>query len=112
VLAARRPAPALWARVLGDALDLGLLAAALRSRRSGRGATLAAAAAVVGVTALDAWTARRLSAPAPRLDGPVEPSLEPAPEPQEERVDESLMESFPASDPPAHQVTDASDRRR
>jgi hypothetical protein len=44
----------LWSRVAGDAMDLGLLTAALRpARRSERNRVLGAIAAVAGVTALD-----------------------------------------------------------
>jgi hypothetical protein len=43
----------LWARVGGDAIDLGLLAAALRSRRNERNRVITAIAAVAGVTVLD-----------------------------------------------------------
>jgi hypothetical protein len=43
----------LWSRVGGDVMDLGLLAAALRSRRSNRDRVWGAIAAVAGVTALD-----------------------------------------------------------
>lgn len=42
-----------WARVGGDAIDLGLLAAALRSRGTDPNRTYGAIAAVAGVTALD-----------------------------------------------------------
>lgn len=47
------PALFMWSRVGGDAIDLGLLAAALRSRKSNRKRVLGAVAAVAGVTALD-----------------------------------------------------------
>ena len=60
VLAARRPAPGMWARVAGDAMDLAALAAALR-RRSRRTRVLAAIATVAGVTLLDVLVARRTS---------------------------------------------------
>lgn len=111
ILAGRRQAPWIWSRLLGDALDLALLASLLRSRRSGRGGTLVAAAGVLGVTALDAWCARRLGAH-PRVDGPTAPARLPPSSPQEDRIDEALMETFPASDAPAHHVTGASERRR
>lgn len=42
-----------WSRVAGDAMDLGLLAAALRSGRNNRNRVIGAMAAVAGVTALD-----------------------------------------------------------
>ena len=62
ILARRRPAGWLWARVAGDAVDLGLLGAALRSRAGVPARVAAAAGAVAGVTVLDALCARRLSA--------------------------------------------------
>ncbi len=43
----------MWSRVAGDAMDLGLLAAALRSPRTNRNRAIGAIAAVAGVTALD-----------------------------------------------------------
>jgi uncharacterized membrane protein len=56
-----------WSRVGGDMIDLALLGAALRSPRGNRARTIGAVAAVAGVTALDALTARRMSgAGAPR----------------------------------------------
>jgi len=57
ILAGRRPAGLLqgwmWSRVGGDAMDLALLGAALKSGRSSQGRVVAATAAVAGVTALD-----------------------------------------------------------
>lgn len=59
LLSQEQPRTAMWGRVGGDALDLAALAGAYRaSRRKGR--LLAAVGAVVGVTLLDARTARRL----------------------------------------------------
>lgn len=56
-----RPRPAGWltARVAGDLLDLGLLAAGSRERRSDGRRIRAAAAAVAGVTLLDVFAATR-----------------------------------------------------
>jgi len=51
----------LWSRVAGDAMDLGLLGAALRSRTNERNRTITAIAAVAGVTALDVAAAVLLS---------------------------------------------------
>lgn len=45
----------LWTRVLGDLVDLALLGAAMFSRRTNRRRTGLATAAIVGVTAIDAW---------------------------------------------------------
>jgi len=69
ILAERRPAGPLaawmWSRVGGDAIDLAMLGAALRSRKSGQGRVVAATAAVAGVTALDLICSLQLS----RRDG-------------------------------------------
>jgi hypothetical protein len=59
LLMAARPAPWLWARVAGDALDLGSLGAARRSTPRA-GAMNAAIAGVAAVTALDIAAASRL----------------------------------------------------
>src|SRR3954453_1984352 len=61
ILSRRRPAAWMWARVAGDAMDLALLGAAMRGRNGRDRARIAGAiGAVVGVTALDYLTARRL----------------------------------------------------
>jgi hypothetical protein len=60
ILSAADPAPWIWGRVGGDALDLTTLAAWLGGRR--RGNVLLALAAVAGVTALDVICARSLDA--------------------------------------------------
>ena len=49
----------LWSRVAGDVMDLVLLGRALRRGAPGRGRTIAATAAVAGLTALDLTAARR-----------------------------------------------------
>ncbi len=52
----------LWSRVAGDAMDLGLLAAAIaRNGRDGRGGATVATLAVAGVTALDVYAANQMS---------------------------------------------------
>jgi uncharacterized membrane protein len=51
----------LWGRVAGDVLDLASLGSALRSEDSNRTRVATAAAAVLGVTALDVLCAQRLS---------------------------------------------------
>jgi hypothetical protein len=63
LLAAKNPTPWLWARVAGDALDLGTLASRGRPRET---TTLAALAAVAGVAMLDVAAARRSAQPARR----------------------------------------------
>jgi uncharacterized membrane protein len=69
ILLGRRPAPWLWARTTGDAIDLALLGFALvapGSQRVRLGVTIGAIAAV---GALDAAAARRV---APTAEGPAE----------------------------------------
>ncbi len=59
----------LWTRVAGDALDLSLLGLALSSPENRRDRVAMATAAVLGVTALDAWAGQGLSgAPSARRD--------------------------------------------
>ena len=58
----RKLAPWLWARVAGDALDLGALAVATRDSRK-RGMLAFAIANVAAITALDVWTGLRLQNP-------------------------------------------------
>ena len=60
ILAQRRPSPGLWSRVAGDAMDLALLGAALKSNTATRGRIAGATAAVVGVTALDVLCSERM----------------------------------------------------
>ncbi|HKQ38883.1 MAG TPA: SRPBCC family protein [Verrucomicrobiae bacterium] len=61
ILAQRKPAPGLWSRVGGDAMDLALLGAAMRSDRSSKSRIAGAVAAVAGVTALDVICSRQVS---------------------------------------------------
>jgi uncharacterized membrane protein len=71
ILTRRRPGESqgpfwMWSRVVGDAVDLGLLVAAFklgrgRGKRVDRGRIAAATAAVAGVTALDIILSQRLS---------------------------------------------------
>jgi uncharacterized membrane protein len=61
ILTAPRSANWIKARVAGDALDLALLGAAFKARRSDPARLAAATAAVVGVTAVDIACARQLS---------------------------------------------------
>ena len=53
ILTQRRPAGWLWARAGGDVMDLALLSSALKSEHARRPRVAAAAAAVVGIMALD-----------------------------------------------------------
>ncbi len=61
ILAQRQPARWMFARVVGDAMDLATLGVAALSRRSNRKRVGIAAAAVGGVTALDIVSAKRLA---------------------------------------------------
>ena len=60
ILSQRTPTPWVWSRVAGDALDLALLGAAMRSEKAQRGRVVAATAAVLGVTALDVYCGAQL----------------------------------------------------
>jgi hypothetical protein len=57
-----QPTGWLWARVAGDVIDLSMLGTALASDGTKRERTAAATAAVAAITALDVYSARRLSA--------------------------------------------------
>jgi len=57
LLSRRKPGAWLWSRVAGDAMDLSLLASSMNSSRAQPARIWAAIAAVLGVTALDAWAA-------------------------------------------------------
>ena len=61
ILSQDQPAGAVWSRVAGDILDLALLSTRLDSDNPERLKTLAATMSVLGVTALDLYTARSLS---------------------------------------------------
>jgi uncharacterized membrane protein len=57
LLFSRRPTPWLWARVVGDVVDLALLAVAARERPARRSRTAGAFGVLAGVTALDVTAA-------------------------------------------------------
>ncbi len=61
ILMRPRPAGWVWARVGGDAVDLGYLGSQFRDRKTDKGRALGATAMVAGVTALDVLTAQSLS---------------------------------------------------
>lgn len=67
ILAKKRPAEFLWARVAGDAIDLSLLGLALSEGRTRKTRAAIATAAVAGVTALDVICGAKLL----RDEGPV-----------------------------------------
>ena len=61
ILTSSGPHPGwLWARVAGDALDLGALGAALESKHSNKGNVSVALASVAGITLLDIYCATKL----------------------------------------------------
>ncbi|HEX7298741.1 MAG TPA: SRPBCC family protein [Solirubrobacteraceae bacterium] len=60
ILGQRRPAPWLWARVAGDAMDLTLLAAALVTKRERAARIVGAMGSVAGITVADVVDAIRL----------------------------------------------------
>ena len=62
ILASDNPAPWIWARVAGDALDLATLATGLSRDNPRRGNVGVAIGAVAGVTALDVMCAQMLGA--------------------------------------------------
>lgn len=55
------PSSWLWTRVGGDALDLALLTRAMGDEHADRGRVAAATAAVIGVTAVDAYATRQMT---------------------------------------------------
>ena len=61
ILAKKKRAPWMWARVAGDVMDLAALGSAFAGSKGKRGRIAAALAAVAGVTALDFVCGRRLS---------------------------------------------------
>lgn len=71
ILARERPARWVWGRVAGDAMDIGLLAYALAAKSRSRTRLGVAAASVVGVTVLDALTAKALGDADATGDGAV-----------------------------------------
>ena len=62
ILSSKDPEPGIWARIAGDALDIGALGTALSSEGSNKGAVAAAMAAVAGITAMDVMCAAQLRA--------------------------------------------------
>jgi hypothetical protein len=64
ILAASDPAPWVWGRVAGDALDLATLATGLRNGNGRKGNVVVALAAVAGVGVLDGICAQALGSPA------------------------------------------------
>jgi len=64
ILAAKQPGPWLWSRVAGDVMDLASIGKAASGSNRRRKGNAFSAAAVAGVTALDVWCAKKLSADA------------------------------------------------
>jgi hypothetical protein len=71
ILLARNPAPWVWARVAGDALDLATLAGHAGPSNRHRGSVFGAIAAVAGVTALDWLCAGMLGPESRRMAKPL-----------------------------------------
>ncbi|MFL6604877.1 MAG: SRPBCC family protein [Steroidobacteraceae bacterium] len=67
LLTQTRKAPWLWSRVVGDAIDLALLASAHNGTRRGRSRAIGAAAVVAAITAADVAASLRASQRAARL---------------------------------------------
>ncbi|HEU4684891.1 MAG TPA: SRPBCC family protein [Nitrospira sp.] len=61
ILTHRAPSTGMWSRVLGDALDLGCLAAAFAAPHANRGRLTAATAAAAGAAMLDLLCAQQLT---------------------------------------------------
>lgn len=61
ILARRSPVGGLWSRVAGDLIDLATLGMVISSRKSNRTRAAVAAAAVLGVTALDIYCSQKLT---------------------------------------------------
>jgi hypothetical protein len=70
VLMQDRPTTGMRARVAGDAMDISLLAAALRSPRNEKSHVLRALAMTLGATQMDAMCARRLQTASAKLPAP------------------------------------------
>ena len=66
VLVDDRPATGMWGRVAGDAVDISLLAAALKSPRNKRGRVLGALGVTLGATLQDVLCARGLQTQSPQ----------------------------------------------
>ena len=67
ILSQDQPAGGVWSRVAGDLVDLALLGTQLDSNNPEREKTIAATISVLGVTALDLYTAKSLSTAIKRL---------------------------------------------
>ena len=65
ILAMDQPRAGVWARVAGDALDLGALVTGFTDDNPNTKNLSSAVAAVAGITALDYWCARRLGGARP-----------------------------------------------
>jgi len=61
IMMSQKPTAAVWSRVGGDAIDLAYLSSAASDERNNKTRLLVAAAAVLGVTALDIICAKTLS---------------------------------------------------
>jgi hypothetical protein len=76
ILSRPKPTGWVWTRVAGDVMDLGLLAAAMRDKRANRARLAAAAGSVMGIAAVDAFDAIRLSSTdGDRTQGETSPTV-------------------------------------
>ena len=71
ILASEDPTPWIWTRVGGDGLDIATLLTGMESGNPNRGNVAIALAMVAGVTAVDLFCARKLSAESPRPVAPL-----------------------------------------
>jgi len=95
LLRPNKPLP-LWARVVGDAMDLTFLALATRSRRASGTRLAIAAAAVAGVTALDVIASLRAQKAVAEINAANEAEAKPItakPVPRRDREDEAANAS-------------------
>ena len=75
IMKGEKPTNALWARVVGDAIDLAFIGLAFTSEGTNKKKMAVAAAAVGGVTALDIMCAQKLMKPWREADGnPLAPT--------------------------------------
>ena len=76
ILAQRNPAPWLWSRVVGDVMDLAMVATALGPSNPRRGRAAFSFAAVAGILAVDAFAATQLTRHAghPLISGVAAPT--------------------------------------
>lgn len=77
ILSRKGQMPWMWSRVAGDVMDLALLGNALSSEKNERGRTIAATAAVLGVTMLDVMSGKQLTDTDSQADGSARDAEQP-----------------------------------